>query len=153
MLDACTRLRDRFSMSLMFETGCRVGRAPGLRHEDISTDQRFIRLLPREDNADRARGRSREARQIPVRQALCDLYVDCLFGEYGELESDCVFVNLWGGQEGEALTYRGAMSLVERLRRHTGVDFHPHLFRSGRPAPVARGTAFRSSGGTSGQRR
>ncbi|WP_241842395.1 tyrosine-type recombinase/integrase [Pseudofrankia sp. BMG5.36] len=96
VLDGCVRLRDRFLMALMFETGCRIGQALVLRHEDIDTDRRSIVLLPREDNVNRARGKNRESKEIPVRRSLCDLYVDYLFAEYGELESDYVFANLWG---------------------------------------------------------
>jgi integrase len=129
VLDACTRLRDRFLLALMFETGCRIGQALGLRHEDVDTDRYAITLVPRRDNANRARGKHREPKQIPVRRALCDLYVNYLFAEYGELDSDYVFVNLWESPVGCAMTYWGAMSLVKRLRRRSGVDFHPHLFR------------------------
>jgi integrase/recombinase XerD len=129
ILDACDRLRDRLLMALMFETGCRIGQALGLRHEDINTDRRTIMLRPRENNANRARGKSRDPKQIPVRQALLDLYAGYLFGEYAELDCDYVFVNLWNGPIGAPMGYWAVMSLVKRLRRRTGVDFHPHLFR------------------------
>ena len=36
ILDACTRLRDRFFFALLYEGGCRAGEALGLRHEDIA---------------------------------------------------------------------------------------------------------------------
>ncbi|MFI8951479.1 tyrosine-type recombinase/integrase [Streptomyces sp. NPDC053750] len=35
ILDACGRVRDRLLMALMFETGCRIGQALGLCHEDM----------------------------------------------------------------------------------------------------------------------
>ena len=66
ILDACDRLRDRLLMSVLFETGCRIGQALGLRHEDIDTDRLTITLQPRENNANRARGKSRDPRQVPV---------------------------------------------------------------------------------------
>ncbi|MGC4985298.1 MULTISPECIES: tyrosine-type recombinase/integrase [unclassified Streptomyces] len=129
ILDACERLRDRLLMALMFETGCRIGQALGLRHEDINTDRRTLTLQPRDNNANRARGKSRDPKEIPVRQTLLDLYTDYLFAEYGELDCDYVFVNLWNGTVGAPMQYWAAMSLVKRLRRRAGVDFHPHLFR------------------------
>src|SRR6266566_395092 len=125
ILDACDRLRDRFLMALMFETGCRIGQALGLHHEDIGTDRRAVTLWPRDNNVNRARGKSRDPKQIPVRRTLLDLYADYLFGEYGELDSDYVFVNLWNGPVGAPMGYWAVMSLVKRLRRRTGVDFHP----------------------------
>ena len=33
--NACTNYRDRFLVSLLFETGLRIGQALALRHEDI----------------------------------------------------------------------------------------------------------------------
>ncbi|MFE1314719.1 tyrosine-type recombinase/integrase [Streptomyces sp. NPDC058755] len=129
ILDACDRVRDRLLLALMFETGCRIGQALGLRHEDIDTDRRTLTLRPREDNANRARGKSRDTKEIPVRCTLLDLYTDYLFAEYGELDCDYVFVNLWNGAVGTPMGYWAAMSLVKRLRRRTGIDFHPHQFR------------------------
>jgi integrase len=129
ILDACDRLRDRLLIALMFETGCRIGQALGLRHEDINTDRCTITLRPRENNANRARGKTREPKQIPVRRSLLDLCTDYLFAEYGELDGDYVFVCLWNGAYGSPMTYWGAMSLVKRLRKRTGIVFHPHLFR------------------------
>jgi len=105
------------------------GRGGGRLPEDISTDRLTITLQPRENNANRARGKSRDPKQIPVRQALLDLYADYLFGEYGELSCDYVFVTLRNGPAGTPMTYWAVMSLVKRLRRRTGIDFHPHLFR------------------------
>lgn len=138
ILDACERLRDRLLMALMFETGCRIGQALGLRHEDINTDRSTITLRPRENNVNRARGKSRDPKEIPVRRTLLDLYTDYLFAEYGELDCDHVFVNLWNGPVGTPMGYWAAMSLVKRLRRRTSVAFHPHLFRHSHATALLR---------------
>jgi len=39
-------------------------------------------------------------RTVPVSAELVRLYADYLHGEYGELDSDYVFVNLWGEPHG-----------------------------------------------------
>ena len=57
------------------------------------------------------------------------LYADYLHTEYGDLDSDYVFVNLWGGGYGRPWTYAAVYDLVLRLRRDTGVEFDPHWFR------------------------
>ena len=44
ILDACTRLRDRFFFAVLHETGCRAGEALGLRHEDIAAAEREISI-------------------------------------------------------------------------------------------------------------
>ncbi|MFE0732083.1 hypothetical protein ACFW2X_28305 [Streptomyces antibioticus] len=56
-------------------------------------------------------------------------YADYLHGEYGDLDSDYMFVNLWGGSYGRPLTYASVYDLVLRLRRDTGIDFDPHWLR------------------------
>jgi len=58
ILDACTRLRDRFFFALLYDSGCRAGEALGLRHEDIAVSESEVSIVPRE-NANGARaGRS-----------------------------------------------------------------------------------------------
>jgi len=57
------------------------------------------------------------------------LYVDYLNTEYGALDSDYVFVNLFGRPHGHPLSYPTVYDLVERLRRRAGFAFGPHMFR------------------------
>jgi len=57
------------------------------------------------------------------------LYADYLNREYGALDSDYVFVNLWAEPRGRPLAYPAVYDLVVRLRRAMGVAFGPHLFR------------------------
>ena len=94
ILDACDRLRDRFLFALLHETGMRIGEALGLRHEDLAAAEREVSVVPR-DNDNGARSKSREPRLIPVSAGLVRLYADYLHGEYGSLDCDYVFVNLW----------------------------------------------------------
>jgi len=127
ILDACTRLRDRFFFALMHESGCRAGEVLGLRHEDIAAAEREISVVPR-DNANRARAKS-GGRTIPVGGELIRLYADYLHGEYGSIDSDYVFINIWAEPRGQAWSYPAAYDLVLRLRAKTGLDFDPHWFR------------------------
>ena len=127
ILDACTRLRDRFFFALMHETGCRAGEVLGLRHEDIAAAGQEITVMPRE-NANGARAKS-GARTVPVAPELIRLYADYLHEEYGRIDSDYVFVNIWAEPKGQAWSYPAAYDLVMRLRARTGLDFDPHWFR------------------------
>jgi integrase/recombinase XerD len=87
-----------------------------------------VTIYPR-DNDNGARTKSRESRVIPVDARLIRLYADYLHQEVGDLNSDYVFINLWGQPHGHPLTYAAAYDLVKRLRRRTGVDFDPHWYR------------------------
>jgi integrase/recombinase XerD len=80
-------------------------------------------------NDNRARAKSASPRTIPVSPEVIRLYADYLHEEYGDLDSDYVFVNLWGQPFGRPWTYPAVYDLVLRLRRATGFDFDPHWCR------------------------
>lgn len=128
IMDACEHLRDRFLFALLLDTGIRIGEALGLRHEDVDVAGRQISINPR-TNANRARVKSGRYRTIPTSAELMRLYVDYLSAEYGALDCDYVFVNLWGKPHGRPLSYPAVYDLVGRLRRRTGIEFGPHHFR------------------------
>ena len=128
ILDGCDRLRDRLLFAVLFGTGMRIGEALGLRHEDWAAAERTVEVVPRA-NDNGARAKSGQPRTVPAGAELIRLYGDYLHGEYGELDSDYVFVNLWGGAHGHPLTYAAVYDLVCRLRRRIGLDFDPHWFR------------------------
>jgi site-specific recombinase XerD len=128
VLDSCDRLRDRFLFAVLYETGMRIGEALGLRHNDIVAAGGEV-TVRRRDNANGARAKSVTSRTIPVGAELVRLYADYLHTEYGDLDSDYVFVNLWGRPRGRPLTYAAVYDLVRRLRRGTGIDFDPHWLR------------------------
>ena len=128
ILDACTRLRDRLLWALLWDTGIRIGEALGLRHEDLAAAEGELTVAPR-SNDNRARAKSATPRTIPVSPQLIRLYADYLHDEYGDLDSDYVFVNLWGEPFGHPWSYPAVYDLVLRLRRITGIDFDPHWYR------------------------
>ncbi|AOS91627.1 integrase (plasmid) [Mycobacterium intracellulare subsp. chimaera] len=128
ILDGCGRLRDRLLFALLYDTGMRIGEALGLRHNDIAAAEREV-TVRRRDNDNGARAKSATSRTIPISAELIRLYADYLHDEYGDLDSDYVFVNLWGRPRGHPLTYAGVYDLVRRVRRRTGLDFDPHWLR------------------------
>ncbi len=128
ILDGCQRLRDRFLFAVLYDTGMRIGEALGLRHNDFAAAEREV-TVRRRDNANGARAKSVTARTVPVGAELIRLYADYLHDEYGDLDSDYVFVNLWGRPHGQPLSYTAVYDLVRRLRRRTGIDFDPHWIR------------------------
>jgi integrase/recombinase XerD len=125
---ACDRLRDRLLFTLLAASGLRVGEALGLRHSDIDAATRLVAVVPRV-NANRARVKGAGGRRVPVPARVIRLYADYLHGEYGDLDSDYVFVGLWSGPMGHPLTYASVYDLVCQLRKRTGIMFGPHTFR------------------------
>lgn len=128
ILGTCDHLRDRLLFALLLDTGLRIGEALGLRHEDVNIAEPQVAVVAR-DNDNRARAKGGRSRFIPASGQLMRLYADYLNLEYGSLDSDYVFVNLWGRPHGRPLTYPAVYDLVGRLRRRTGIPFGPHWFR------------------------
>ncbi len=128
ILDACDHLRDRLLFALLLDCGVRIGEALGLRHEDMGIADRAVTVMPR-PNDNRARAKAGISRMIPASAELMRLYADYLTGEYGSLDSDYVFVNLWSQPYGRPWTYAAVYDLVLRLRHRTGIDFGPHQWR------------------------
>ncbi len=122
------RLRDRFLFALLAGTGMRIGQALGLRHEDFVSWERRVDLIPREDNANRARGKGGWG-SVPISSELVRLWSDYMHEEYGALDSDYVFVNLWGGRVGRPMSYATVDGIVARTRTRVGFHFTPHQFR------------------------
>jgi integrase len=128
VLGAQRRLRDRFLFALLFGTGMRVGQALGLRHCDVISHERRVEIVARQDNANGARGKGGAA-SVPISGELVRLHSDYLHEEYGELDCDYVFVNLWGGEVGRPMRYANVVDIVERTRRRVGFHFTAHMFR------------------------
>jgi integrase/recombinase XerD len=84
--------------------------------------------VPRDDNANGARGK-RGCGVVPLTEEAARLYLLYMEHEYGLLDSDYVFVNLWGGEPGRPLSYAAVSRLVARTRTRVGFDFTPHDFR------------------------
>ena len=128
ILDACDHLRDRLLFALLLDCGVRIGEALGLRHEDMGIAERAVTVMPR-INDNRARAKAGISRTIPASAELMRLYAGYLTREYGSLDSDYVFVNLWSQPHGRPWTYAAVYDLVLRLRHRTGIDFEPHQYR------------------------
>ena len=129
LVEACQHLRDRFLLVLLAETGMRIGQALGLRHCDFVSHRRELRIVPRADNANGARAKTIDEAVIPISSGLVRLYSAYMFDEYGDVDSDYVFVNLFAEPRGAPLRYQAVHELTRRLRDRTGIDFTVHMLR------------------------
>lgn len=130
LIDACKRIRDKLLICLLCETGMRIGQALGLRHEDIRSWDNEIQIVPRDDNANGARAKTKKTYTVHVTQKLIALYSQYLTTEYPEdVDSDYLFINVWEGKVGYPLTYSTVQSLFQRLEKATGIEVTSHVFR------------------------
>lgn len=131
LIDACSLIRDKFLLSLLYETGVRLGEALGLRHEDIeSAGKNEIHIVSRVDNLNKVRTKNLKSRAIHASKELMRLYSAYLIDEYPEnIDGDYVFVNVKREPIGKAMTTSNVQSLFKKLKNKTGIEATPHLFR------------------------
>ena len=116
----------------------RAGQALGLRHCDFVSRRREVRIVPRADNANGARAKVRSAAVVPVSTPLVRLYSEYMHVEYGGIDSDYVFVNLFGGRVGAAMTYPAVHQLIGRIAARTGISFTAHMLRHSHATDMVR---------------
>ncbi|MFG2003113.1 tyrosine-type recombinase/integrase [Spirillospora sp. NPDC048911] len=130
LLKACRRARERFWIILLNETGLRLGEALGLRHSDLRLRAGEVHVVPREANVNEVRVKGLKARIVPVGNIVLDAYADYMETEYGALDCDYVFVNLFRGPHGAPMTPESIKDHSRRLRRDSGVhSYTPHALR------------------------
>lgn len=129
LVGACSHLRDKFLLCLLYETGMRIGQALGLRHEDIGSREKIIRVVPRDDNANGVRAKTREPHTIHVSVSLMRLYADYLIDEVQGVRSDYIFINLWHEPIGQPLSPSSVADIFRRLEKKTGLHVTPHMLR------------------------
>lgn len=130
ILEACNTYRERLFFALAFTTGMRIGQILGLRHEDLDTRALTITIVPRDDNENAVRSKSKKTHTIPITRDLARLYTTYMHDEYGYVDSDYVFIELAGDNVGTALKPRAVYGVVERIKRETGIQgWTPHTLR------------------------
>jgi len=127
LLNATTHRRDELLVRVLNEGGLRIGEALGLRHEDVHTADGFIDIRARV-NANGARAKT-YGRRVPLGAAWFALNSDYWHYEYGDIDSDYLFIRLWSSTRGIALSYPAVSDLFRRLSRRTGLKATPHMLR------------------------
>ena len=99
----------------------RIGEALGLRHADIDLSERVIWIVPRHDNQNGARAKSKRTRGIPVLDYIINMYEDYITStEYEpafESGTEYVFCNVQRGSIGKALSRSYAENLKIYLQK------------------------------------
>ncbi|MED5525428.1 MAG: tyrosine-type recombinase/integrase [Pseudomonadota bacterium] len=133
LIRACNLMRDAFLVTLLYNTGMRIGEALGLRHTDIDMNAKVIWVVPRNDNENNARAKSGRTRAIPVAEYVIEMYEDFItsdeYMEAFESGTEYVFCNVHQGRIGKALSRSYASNLKEYLEKRTSINFSWHRFR------------------------
>lgn len=131
LMEACSNIRDKFLIQLLWESSIRIGEALALWLEDFQIDASKIHIRDRRELSNHAEIKTVcSPRAIDVSSDLMNFYMDYI-GEYhtDEVDTNHVFIKLSGENKYQPLEYQDVVSLFERLRKKTGIDITPHILR------------------------
>lgn len=131
LVRACSNLRDKFLLSLLYETGLRIGEALSLWIEDFDISDMVIDLKDRgqlENNAEIKTVSS--PRRIDISQNLANMFMDYI-AEYHneEVETNHIFIKISGNNKYKAMNYIDVDNLFRTLKKKTNIYVTPHMFR------------------------
>ena len=131
LIIACNNLRDKFLLSLLYETGIRIGEALSLWIEDFDVSDMVIDLKDRgqlENNAEIKTVSS--PRRIDISQNLVDMFMEYVAEYHTEdVETNHIFIKISGDNKYKAMNYIDVDNLFRTLKKKTGIYVTPHMFR------------------------
>ena len=131
LLDNCKNLRDRFLISLLYESGMRIGEALSLWLEDFSLDGRKVQIRDRGEHENGAEIKTSNAeRVIDISDNLINLFIDYI-SEYHDdnVDTNFVFIKIAGENKYQSMEYPDVDSLFKRLEKKTSIHASAHMLR------------------------
>lgn len=131
LLAACSNIRDKFLIQLLWESSIRIGEALALWIEDFEIDASKIHIMDHGELSNHAEIKTVcSPRIIDVSSDLINFYMKYI-SEYhtDEVDTNHVFIKISGENKYEPLEYQDIVSLFERLKKKTGISITPHVLR------------------------
>lgn len=131
LIRACNNLRDKFLLTLLYETGMRIGEALSLWIEDFDISDMVIDLKDRGELENNAEIKTVSSpRRIDISQNLADMFMEYI-AEYHteEVETNHIFIKLSGSNKYKPMNYTDADNLFRTLKKKTDIYVTPHMFR------------------------
>ena len=131
LIRACNNLRDKFLLTLLYETGIRIGEALSLWIEDFDISDMIIDLKDRGELENNAEIKTVSSpRRIDISQNLADMFMEYI-AEYHteEVETNHIFIKLSGSNKYKPMNYTDVDNLFRALKKVTGIYVTPHMFR------------------------
>lgn len=131
LIDNTTNFRDRFLLTLLYETGVRIGEALSLWLEDIDISNNVLEIKDRgnlENNAEIKTVTS--PRKVDISQNIVDMYMEYINKYHDEkVETNHIFIKIAGNKKSFAMDYVDVDNLIRNLRNKTNIYVTPHMFR------------------------
>lgn len=131
IVNTCNNLRDRFLISLLYETGMRIGEVLSLWIEDFDVSDRVIDLQDRGELENNAEIKTVSSpRRIDISQNIVDMFMAYLADYHTEeVETNHVFIKISGSNKYKPMDYTCVDNLFRTLNKKTRICFTPHMFR------------------------
>ncbi|MBR2587727.1 MAG: tyrosine-type recombinase/integrase [Bacilli bacterium] len=127
----CNNLRDKFLISLLYETGMRIGEALSLWLEDIDIANKTVEIKDRgqlENNAEIKTVTS--PRTIDVSQNIIDIFMEYIEIYHTEdVLTNHIFIKIKGKNKNKAMNYVDVDNLFRYLNVKIGIHTTAHMFR------------------------
>ncbi|AYD39582.1 hypothetical protein D4Z93_03105 [Clostridium fermenticellae] len=128
---ACNNTRDKLILALMFECGLRLGETLGLFIEDCEPWDAKINIVYRENLENNVRVKNKSEGIIYMPDYVVELMIEYLTTDLADIQTEFLFVNLYGQNYGRPMKENTVEKLFKRLERKTGIKVHPHMLRHG----------------------
>ena len=94
ILNSCKNLRDKLLITLLLETGMRIGQALQLKHCDIESWNECLHIKRRLDNPNQVYAKTRNEYTVSLSKEWLDLYTTYIIHDQGDVEAEfkCFFV-------------------------------------------------------------
>ena len=131
LLGECTNIRDYFLLYLLFESGMRIGEALSLWLEDFDLDGLKVSVTDRGELENLAEIKTvHSPRKLDCTQDLADLFMGYVCEVHTcDINTNHVFLKLRGENSGKPMDYTDVDNLFRTLRKKTGIQITPHVFR------------------------
>ena len=131
LLGECTNIRDYFLLYLLFETGMRIGEALSQWLEDFDLDGLKVSVTDRGELENLAEIKTvHSPRKLDCTQELADLFMGYVCEVHTcDINTNHVFLKLRGENSGKPMDYTDVDNLFRTLRKKTGIQITPHVFR------------------------
>lgn len=131
LVKACTNIRDKFLLGLLYETGMRIGEALSLHLSDLVPSLLKIHIRDRGELVNGAEIKTvGSPRSLDISKELANLYRQYILEAHtDEVDTDFIFIKLTGDDRNHPLDYQTVQAIFNRISFKTGIRVTPHMLR------------------------
>lgn len=127
IIESCKNVKERLLVTILAETGMRIGQVLGLQHQDVKSWDNELHIVPRRTNGIDAQAKRRDLHIVHVSPRVMQIYSEYCTDYCSEsTHEDWLFTK--SGLD-DRLTYSTVKQLFIRLSKHIDKKVTPHMLR------------------------